>query len=244
VVRGSTQLRTEMSTRNLRGGVNSARCVRLTTSPRKCGSLDLPRPVRGIGLCFVFFPPLPFRAIFLDNLILLALITKYLVESKKRRSSSTCSFFSLHLWGRSAKLCEQKLKQRISVSYFTWGRVDTWTAETRNFPKKKTILGRSTVFLLLPYISLTGGGITQYSDRLDCLGIGVRFPAWVREFSLLCNVQTDPDAHPDSFIMDNRDSYTWDKEAGACSWLLISVKCREEWWRYIFTPHTSSWHRA
>jgi hypothetical protein len=49
---------------------------------------------------------------------------------------------------------------------------------------------------------------------LDDRGAGVRLPAGAGNFSLLHHIQTGSGAHPDSYPMDNKDSFPGGKVAG------------------------------
>jgi hypothetical protein len=65
----------------------------------------------------------------------------------------------------------------------------------------------------------------------------------VQDFSLLYSVQTGSGAHLASYTMGTGGSFPGGKAAGAWSWPLTSILCRDrEWWSYISTPpHMSSW---
>jgi hypothetical protein len=61
-----------------------------------------------------------------------------------------------------------------------------------------------------------GAGILQwYSAGLRTGGSGVRVPAGIGNFSLHQRVQTDSEAHPASYSMENRGSFLGGRAAGA-----------------------------
>jgi hypothetical protein len=65
----------------------------------------------------------------------------------------------------------------------------------------------------------TGYGIHDW-------GIRVRFPGEARYFSLFSSVQTGSGAHPVSYPISTRGSFSGDKAAGTWSWLPSFLKCR------------------
>jgi hypothetical protein len=69
----------------------------------------------------------------------------------------------------------------------------------------------------------------------------VRFKARAKEFTLLHNIQADPEVHPVSYPMGIGGFCTGSKASGAWRWSLNCTQCRgQEWWSYTSTPHTSS----
>jgi hypothetical protein len=58
---------------------------------------------------------------------------------------------------------------------------------------------------------------------LDDRGSRVQFPAGAGNFSLHHRVQNGSEAHPASYPMGTRDSFSRGKAAGAWSWPLTSI---------------------
>jgi hypothetical protein len=78
---------------------------------------------------------------------------------------------------------------------------------------------------------------------LDDRGSRVRFQAGAGNFSLHHRVQNGSGAHPASYPMGTRSSFSGGKAAGAWSWPLTSI-CAEvkEWVElYLHSPNTPSW---
>jgi len=83
----------------------------------------------------------------------------------------------------------------------------------------------------------------RYSAGLRAGWSGVTVSAGAGNFSVHRRVQKGSGAHPASYPMDTRGSFTGGKAAGAWSWPLTSVKCRGQECVeiYFHSPSTPSW---
>jgi hypothetical protein len=86
---------------------------------------------------------------------------------------------------------------------------------------------------------------TLSQDSLIAIGMSYGQDGWGlipsrgKRFSLLHSIQTSSGAHPASYPVGTRGSFSSRKVAGAWSWPLTSIQCRgQEWWSYTSTP----WH--
>jgi len=70
---------------------------------------------------------------------------------------------------------------------------------------------------------LEAGVTLPVSDKATGWTTGVRFPAGAGIFSFLHRVQSGSGAHPASYSMCTRGSFTGGKAAGAWSWPLTSI---------------------
>jgi hypothetical protein len=69
------------------------------------------------------------------------------------------------------------------------------------------------MYLIVYHLALIVMRMAGLTESGDDRGIGVRFPAGAREFSLLHNTQTGSEAHPASYTMDNDGSFPGVKAA-------------------------------
>jgi hypothetical protein len=82
--------------------------------------------------------------------------------------------------------------------------------------------------------------------RLDDRGSRVRFPAGAGNFSVHHHIQNGSGAHLASYPMGTRGFFPGSKAAGAWSWPLTSILCRDPRMSGAIhpLPHTPSWRGA
>jgi hypothetical protein len=95
-------------------------------------------------------------------------------------------------------------------------------------------------------LSVRAGRAHCIRARLLAGWSGVRVPARDGNFSLHHRVQNGSGAHPASYPVDTRGSFSGDKAAGAWSWPLTSICCRvqECMELYLHSSNTPSWRGA
>jgi hypothetical protein len=117
----------------------------------------------------------------------------------------------------------------LEFLFFVYNIFFFWFWDTRRWTKSKNTLRLMLIHRQKPtelIYTVIVQSVKRLSYGLDDRGSRVRFPTSAGNFSLHHCIQNDSGAHPDSYPMDTRDSFSVSKAAGAWSWQLTSIQCR------------------